>query len=36
MGTQEALALQAGPAAYKNTTFILAGNLERAAPAAAG
>lgn len=37
VGTQEALALQGqGPAAYKNTTFILAGNLERAAPAAAG
>lgn len=37
VGTQEALALQGqGPAAYKNTTFILAGNPERAAPSGGG
>jgi hypothetical protein len=37
VGTQEALALQGrGPAAYKNITFILAGNPERAAPSGGG
>jgi hypothetical protein len=37
VGTQEALALQVqGPAAYKNITFILAGNPERAAPRGGG
>ncbi|MDT5368307.1 MAG: hypothetical protein QOC62_2738 [Mycobacterium sp.] len=37
VGTQEALALQGQPAAtYQNITFILAGNLERAAPSGGG
>ena len=37
VATQEALALQGqGPAAYKNTTFILAGNPERGAPSGGG
>lgn len=37
VGTVEALALQAqGPSAYKNVTFILAGNPDRAAPSGGG
>ena len=37
VGTQEALALQGqDPATYKNITFILAGNPERAAPSGGG
>ena len=37
VGTQEALALQGqGPTSYNNVTFILAGNLERAAPRGGG
>jgi hypothetical protein len=37
VGTQEALALGQGPpASYKNITFILAGNPERAAPSGGG
>ncbi len=37
VGTVEALALQAqGPSAYKNVTFILAGNPNRAAPSGGG